>query len=136
MPDAAIGADVIVGFPGEGAADAEQLERYLSASPITHLHVFPYSERPGTAAAGLGPKVPGATIRARAERVRAIGRELAGAFRRRQVGAVRDGLTLKGGTTVLTDNFLKVSVPAGRERNERVRVRVTSATPLQGQIVS
>ena len=50
MPDASIGADVIVGFPGESDADFDCLEGYVSGSPLTHLHVFPYSDRPGTEA--------------------------------------------------------------------------------------
>ena len=53
MPDASIGTDFIVGFPGETAADFAQLADYLEHSPLTHVHVFPYSDRPGTAATGL-----------------------------------------------------------------------------------
>ena len=47
MPDASIGSDIIVGFPGETDDDFEQLASYLEGSPLTHLHVFPYSDRPG-----------------------------------------------------------------------------------------
>ena len=50
LPHASIGSDIIVGFPGETDDDFEQLASYLEASPLTHLHVFPYSDRPGTAA--------------------------------------------------------------------------------------
>ena len=53
IPHASIGSDVIVGFPGETDEDFEQLESYLEASPLTHVHVFPYSDRPGTAAASM-----------------------------------------------------------------------------------
>jgi len=135
IPDAAIGSDVIAGFPGERDQDAAEVEEYLSRSPITHLHVFPYSARPGTAAASIEPKVPAAAIRARAERLRAVGRALTSRFEASHLGRVLDGLTLSDGTIVLTDNFLKVRVPPGRRRNERVRVRVTSAAPLQGEIL-
>ena len=75
IPHASIGSDVIVGFPGETDEDFEQLAAYLEPSPLTHLHVFPYSDRPGTAASRLGGQ--GATarsIRERARRVREIGR--------------------------------------------------------------
>ncbi|RPJ71305.1 MAG: MiaB/RimO family radical SAM methylthiotransferase [Acidobacteria bacterium] len=135
VPNAAIGSDVVVGFPGERDEDMAELEEYLPASPITHLHVFPYSARPGTAAAAMEPKVPGATIRARAERLRAAGRALTSRFEASHVGHVLDGLTLRDGTMVLTDNFLKISVPPGRRRNERVRVKVESAAPLQGEVL-
>ncbi len=59
IPDASIGSDVIVGFPGETDDDFEQLASYLEGSPLTHLHVFPYSDRPGTAASAMPGKVPG-----------------------------------------------------------------------------
>ena len=53
IPHASIGSDVIVGFPGETDADFAELEAYLRTCPLTHIHVFPYSDRPGTAATAL-----------------------------------------------------------------------------------
>ena len=126
MPDAAIGADVIVGFPEETDGDFARLASYLEASPLTHVHVFPYSDRPGTEAAGMPGKIPGAVVRARARRAREIGQRLTAAFRERQVGMVHRGLTLEDGTVVVTGNYLKLRVPPGRPRNQWVRVRVTS----------
>jgi threonylcarbamoyladenosine tRNA methylthiotransferase MtaB len=126
MPGAAIGSDIIIGFPGETDDDFAQLASYLEASPLTHLHVFPYSDRPGTEAAGMRGKVPGAVIRERARHVREIGGRLTAAFRDRQVGAVHRALTLEDGTLVVTGNYLKLRVPPGRPRNQWVRVRVTS----------
>jgi threonylcarbamoyladenosine tRNA methylthiotransferase MtaB len=126
LPGAAIGADVIVGFPGETDDDFARLASYLEASPLTHVHVFPYSDRPGTEAAGMPRKVPGAVIRERARRVREIAQQLTNAFRERQVGMVHRGLTLEDGTLVVTGNYLKLRVPPGRPRNQWVRVRVTS----------
>ena len=61
-------------------------------------------------------------IRERGTRLRAIGAELSHRFRARQVGTVRPGLTLEDGTLVVTDNYLKVRIPAGLPRNRRVRV--------------
>ncbi len=87
MPSASIGSDIIVGFPGEHDEDFEELCGYLAQSPLTHLHVFPYSDRPGTVASSMSGKVPGGVIRARAARVRDIGHRLTSAFRR---GAARD----------------------------------------------
>jgi threonylcarbamoyladenosine tRNA methylthiotransferase MtaB len=135
LPDAAIGADVIAGFPGEGDDDCSAMIEFLEASPLTHLHVFPYSDRPGTPAESLPRKVPGPAIRERAERLRRVGRGLADAFRRSQVGKVRRGLTLEDGTTALTDNYLKVRLPPGRARNELVRLRVVDADGVLHGIV-
>jgi len=124
MPDAAIGSDVIVGFPGETDRDFEQLACYLERSPLTHVHVFPYSDRPGTAAAALDGKVPGAVIRGRARRVREISAALTRAFRATQLGTVHRALTLEDGSLAVTGNYLKLRIPAGKARNEWVAVRV------------
>jgi threonylcarbamoyladenosine tRNA methylthiotransferase MtaB len=127
LPHASIGSDVIVGFPGESEADFGENVDYLSTSPLSHLHVFPYSDRPGTAASSLPGKVPGATIRARGAKLRAISADLARTFRRRQTGTTRPGLTLEDGTLVVTDNYLKVRIPPGRRRNERVSVIIDNS---------
>ena len=79
-------------------------------------------------------RVPGPTVRARARALRDLGATLSRRFRERLVGTVRAGLTLEGGTVVLTDNYLKVPVPPGLPGNQRVRVRVTSADPLAGSL--
>ena len=129
MPHAAIGSDLIVGFPGETDRDFEATLAYLARSPLTGLHVFPYSDRPGTAASRLDGKVDGARVRERARAVREAGAALAGRFRRAQVGTLRPGLTLAGGggALALTDNYLKVRIPAGHPENARVTVRITKA---------
>jgi threonylcarbamoyladenosine tRNA methylthiotransferase MtaB len=123
-PHASIGSDMIVGFPGESDADFEESVRFLSSSPLSHIHVFPYSDRPGTAATAMSGKVHGAVIRDRAARLRAIGADLSRRFRDRQIGTIRPGLTLDDGTVVVTDNYLKVRIPAGLARNTRVNVRL------------
>jgi threonylcarbamoyladenosine tRNA methylthiotransferase MtaB len=136
LPHASIGTDLIAGFPGESDEDAEATVDAMARLPLSYLHVFPYSDRPGTEAAGMTPKVESADARRRARRLREIGARLAARFARSQVGTVRPGLTLDDGTTVLTDNFLKVSIPPGLERNVRVRVRIQSDAPaLLGQPV-
>jgi threonylcarbamoyladenosine tRNA methylthiotransferase MtaB len=127
---AAIGSDLIVGFPGETDEDFAANEAYLPQSPLSHLHVFPYSDRPGTEASTMVPRVPAPVIRERGARLREIGASLAGRFREAQVGSVRPGLTLEDGTLVVTDNYLKVRVPPGRGRNERVMVRIAGGTGL------
>lgn len=135
LPQASIGSDVIAGFPGETHEDVERLLAYLPSSPLTHLHVFPYSDRPGTAASAISEKVPGSQVRARAQALRTIGRELTRRFRESHVGAVRRGLTLEDGTLVVTDNYLKVRVPGGRRRNERVRVRIVAAGEVMSGLI-
>ena len=136
LPDAGIGSDVIVGFPGETAADAELNLAYLRESPLTYLHVFPYSDRPGTDATGMSGKVPGPVVRERGRAVRAVGADLAAAFRASQVGAVRSGLTTGGGTVVVTDNYLKVNVAPDLPDNRRVQVRITGAgESVSGEVV-
>ncbi len=139
LPHAAIGADLVVGFPGETDADAAATLDFLDASPLTYLHVFPYSDRPGTEASGMSGKVHGRRIRERARAVREAGATLAGRFRAAQVGSVRPGLTLAqaDGAVVLTDNYLRVRVPVDRPGNERVRVRITAAgETLAGELVA
>ena len=132
LPHAGIGADLIAGFPGERDADARRTLDYVAASPLTYLHVFPYSPREGTEACGLPDRVPGPLVRERARALRDAGADLARRFRERQVGTVRPGLTLDGGGVVATDNYLKVSVPPRGGANQRVRVRITGAEPLAG----
>jgi threonylcarbamoyladenosine tRNA methylthiotransferase MtaB len=124
LPHASIGTDMIVGFPGESDEDFETNAAYLPHSPLSHLHVFPYSDRPGTVAASMPDKVHGSVIRERASRLRAIGATLTTNFRLRQIGTIRPGLTLEDGSLVVTDNYLKLRVPAGLPRNTRVHVRI------------
>jgi threonylcarbamoyladenosine tRNA methylthiotransferase MtaB len=124
IPHASIGSDIIVGFPGETEDDVEQLEAYLERSALTHVHVFPYSDRPGTAASAMGGHLPGAIVRERARRVREIGQRLAERFRCSQVGTMHRALTLEDGTLAVTGNYLKVRIPPGCARNEWVRIRI------------
>lgn len=137
LPGASIGSDVIVGFPGESDEDFEQSCEYLACSPLTHLHVFPYSDRPGTAASSMTGKIHGAVIRERASRVRDIGRGLTARFREAQLGTIHHALTLEDGSLAVTGNYLKVRVPAGHARNEWVTVKVTEiGESMRGEILS
>jgi threonylcarbamoyladenosine tRNA methylthiotransferase MtaB len=135
LPQASIGSDVIAGFPGESDADFDRLASYLEGSPLTHVHVFPYSDRPGTEASAMGDRVHGAAIRERARRVRAIGRRLMDRFHDAQVGTTQRGLTLEDGTLVATGNYLKVRIPPGWPRNRWVRVLINSADPMTASVV-
>ena len=75
IPDAAICLDVITGFPGETEEEFESAYNFISRLPLTDLHVFPYSKRPGTPAAGYSDQVPGDVSKARAERLRHLAAE-------------------------------------------------------------
>jgi threonylcarbamoyladenosine tRNA methylthiotransferase MtaB len=122
VPHAAIGTDVIVGFPGETEDDVDVLAEYLERSPITHVHVFPYSDRPGTEASRLPNKVHGSAVKTRAERIRRISRTLQERFRASLAGARRPALTIEDGTVAVTDNYVRVPVPPGHARNEWIEV--------------
>ena len=126
IPHASIGADVIVGFPGETDDDFHLLETHLDRSPLTHVHVFPYSDRPGTDAASMSGKTAGAVVRERGRRIREIAQRLSQRFRDSQVGSIRPALTVDDGSSVVTDNYLKLRIPPGHTRNERLDVRVLS----------
>ncbi|MGC1965243.1 MAG: tRNA (N(6)-L-threonylcarbamoyladenosine(37)-C(2))-methylthiotransferase MtaB, partial [Candidatus Acidiferrales bacterium] len=117
LPDAAIGADVIAGFPGETDEDFRATFEFIERLPFTYLHVFAFSARPGTQAADFGAPVPPAITRERTRALRSLGQEKAAAFRNLQSGNLARALTLKRGgdtwTEALTGNYLKVRV-AGR----------------------
>ena len=132
LPDAAIGADVIVGFPGETDADFAATREFIERLPLTYLHVFSFSERPGTAAAALGDRVPAATIRERARALRALSQRKSDEFRAAQVGCTMRALTLaRGGddyTEALTGNYLKVRVAGRHPANQWHDVRIGSSS--------
>ena len=114
---------MIVGFPGRDRRRTfGGISTYLPGSPLTHLHVFPYSDRPGTEATAHEDKVDGVTIRERGACGCATSARPDAAFPRlaRSAPCV-PGLTLEDGSLVVTDNYLKVRIPPGmRARNERV----------------
>lgn len=135
MPHASIGADMIVGFPGETDRDFDANLQYLPSSPLTHLHVFPYSDRPGTVAASMSGKVEGPLVRERGLQLRRIGAALTARFHERQAGTLRPALTIDDGTVAVTDNYLKVRIPPGLGRNQRVMVRLDENSE-RGEVVS
>jgi threonylcarbamoyladenosine tRNA methylthiotransferase MtaB len=128
MPDAAIGADVMVGFPGETDADFEDNRLFIESLPFTYLHVFTYSERPGTPAAEDAAQVP---VKLRKERNRVL-RELAAAknlvFRQSMVGRTLSAVTLHETGTALSTNYLKVELAHAREPNTLVDLRIGGVT--------
>ena len=124
MPDAAIGADVMTGFPGETEAEFAETVRFIEEQPFTYLHVFSYSERPGTEAASLPFQIP---VPVRHERTRLL-RELSCRknldFRRRMLGKQISAVTLEQRGLALSSNFLKVELAQARESNQLIEVQI------------
>ena len=110
-----LGADLIVGFPGEAEQDHRATVRMVEALPFTYLHVFPYSTRRDTAAARLGPPAASAAARARSAELRALGEAKAEAHRRARAGGRAD-LVLEarrgGEREALSEDYLSAVVPA------------------------
>lgn len=128
MPDAAIGADVMTGFPGETDAEFAETVHFVEQQPFTYLHVFTYSERPGTRAAECNAPVP---VRVRHERTRVL-RQLSDQknreFRRHMLGKTLSAVTLEQNGLALTTNFLKVQMAEPCEPNQIVDVEIGGVT--------
>jgi threonylcarbamoyladenosine tRNA methylthiotransferase MtaB len=123
VPDAAIGADVMVGFPGETDEEFMETYRLIEASPLTYLHVFPYSSRPGTFAADMPNQIPDHVSRFRGKALRDLIARKNEEFRRSMIGQVIDVLTLDDGTAI-SSNFVRVTVAGSGPVNEWIQVRV------------
>ena len=128
IPDAAIGADVMTGFPGETDAEFEETVRFIEQQPFTYLHVFTYSERPGTQAPEQGTSVPMAVRRERTRLLRELSDRKNIEFRRRMIGARLPAVTLEQRGLALTSNFLKVEMSAAREPNQLVDLEIGGVT--------
>ncbi len=131
MPDAAIGADVMAGFPGETDSEFDESRAFIESLPFTYLHVFRYSERPGTPAAECQNQVP---VEVRKERTRIL-RQLSDRknleFRRRMLGRTLSVVTLTEGA--LSSNFLMVEMARPREANQiaQIKIGAVSASGLR-----
>lgn len=128
MPDAAFGADVMTGFPGETEAEFEETLEFVRRMPFTYLHVFTYSERPGTPAAAMEGRVSWEVRKERTRRLRQLAAEKNLAFRRRMVGRALSAVTLGNGRA-LTGNYLTVELARPRPANEIIDVTIGGLTP-------
>jgi threonylcarbamoyladenosine tRNA methylthiotransferase MtaB len=149
LPNAAIGADVITGFPGETEAEHAATMRFIEERPFTYLHVFSYSVRPGTRAAALSGHLPGEAIKRRARELRAVGETKAAEFRESQVGRSLRVLTLHrkpqddlAQTPALSENYLSVQIPEVLPHNQWRTVTIAGvngkdliAAPLETSLV-
>ena len=134
MPTAAIGADVMVGFPGETPADFEENRRFIESLPFTYLHVFTYSSRPGTPSATMPEQVEVAVRRERNRELRQLAAGKKRAFLESFIGEQLSAITLnvREGefTESLTDNYLKLMLRGRHGSNQRVTAR---AETVQGE---
>jgi len=140
LPHAAIGADVITGFPGETEEDHGATMNFIEARSFTYLHVFSYSVRPGTRAATLPHHVPPATVKRRARELRALGERKSAEFHSSQSGRTLLLLTLrhsdstasdgKEWTPALSTNFLKLRLAGCWQANQWVNA-VCATAPQQ-----
>lgn len=136
MPTAAIGADVMVGFPGETEAEFEATRHMIEDLPFTYLHVFTYSPRPGTPAAQMTGQVPAHVARARNRVLRELAAVKKLTFMRSLIDKEIEAITLKtqevvgeearftAATEALTDNYLKLHLRGIHQPNRWVRARV------------
>jgi len=135
VPHAGLGADVIVGFPGETESMFGETYEFIEASPLNYLHVFSWSPRPGTAAADLPDRVAPADVRDRSTRLRRLGDDLGLRFREAQLGRKLDAIVLgprpgDGRVRALTGNFIEVSLePGAAERGDLIEVLIESVKP-------
>ncbi len=141
MPSAAIGADVMVGFPGETDADFEESRRFIAALPFTYLHVFTYSSRPGTPSARMPEQVEMAVRRERNRELRRLAAAKKQSFLESFVGQTLSSITLNVGegeyTESLTDNYLKLMLRGRHGANQMVTARVENVQEetLRGSVV-
>jgi threonylcarbamoyladenosine tRNA methylthiotransferase MtaB len=134
-PELTLGADVMVGFPGETDAEFEETMALVRALPFGYLHLFPFSPRPGPAGWALHAErpVPAEAVAERLKALRALAAEKSNTHRRRFVGRELEAITLhtpgemeaRGWSAALTENFLPVELEGRLEANRLVRVRVT-----------
>jgi threonylcarbamoyladenosine tRNA methylthiotransferase MtaB len=135
-PGLGLGADVMVGFPGETGEDFADTVALVRELPLSYLHVFGYSDRRATEAAALGDRVDRASIERRSRTLRSLAREKSAGFRAGLLGRVEEVLVLEsrdrstGGLVGLTGHYVEVTFdgPAHLERR-LTRVRITDAGP-------
>jgi threonylcarbamoyladenosine tRNA methylthiotransferase MtaB len=130
MPDAAIGADVMVGFPGETDAEFEETLAMVEALPFTYLHVFTYSRRPGTPAASMSGQVHEPIARQRNRVLRDLASQKKLKFMQSFVGKTVQAITLSqsheaADTEALTDNFLRLRIRGRHQPNQWLDTLVT-----------
>jgi threonylcarbamoyladenosine tRNA methylthiotransferase MtaB len=135
LPDVGLGTDVLVGFPGETDRDFAETCGLIEQSPLTYLHVFPFSPRKGTEASSLPGQIPPRVMKLRLDKALEISRAKNLAFRRRFLGQVLPAITLAkeetmGMSVVLTGNYIHARVPGlPVPPNRLVEIRIEDVRP-------
>lgn len=135
-PDISIGTDVIVGFPGESDKDFNDTVNFLKQLPLTYLHVFPYSKRPGTRASTLKNQISEPEKKNRVKKLIEISNKLKKAYMTRQLGdilhvIVENKSETNGFFNAVSDNYLRLFVESHNLKpRQSLRVRVTSLTEI------
>lgn len=127
MPDCAVGADVMTGFPGETEQEFDESRTFIESLPFTYLHVFTYSARPGTPAADAG-QVPMEIRKRRTHVLRDLAQRKNLEFRRSTIGRTLSVVTIEDGRIALSDNYLKVTLARPREPNRIESIRIAGLT--------
>ena len=127
MPDAAIGADVMAGFPAESEAEFEQTRAFIERLPFTYLHIFPYSERPGTPAAESSAQVPWPKRKERGRILKSLGQKKNLEFRRSMIGRTLSAVTL-GNAEAITSNYLAVELATARPARQLTDLKIGTLT--------
>jgi threonylcarbamoyladenosine tRNA methylthiotransferase MtaB len=128
VPGIAVGIDVIVGFPGETESAFTNTLRLVEGLPVSYLHVFPYSKRPGTPAAAMPDQVSDTEKKRRAERMRDVGIAKRRAFAERFIGTpltvlIEERKDASTGFSVgFSDNYIPIACRGAAETNRIVRV--------------
>jgi len=130
-PEANVGMDVIVGFPGETDDAFERTRHFVAAMPVGYLHVFPFSPRPGTEAACRGASAPAKVVRERVRELRAFSDRRRQEYQARFVGTVRPAI-VETSRTALTDNYLRLSVACAVNLAPRALVALRVGQKGQG----
>ena len=125
-PDLALGADIITGFPGETDEDFEATRAFLKRHAFSNLHVFPYSERPGTPAATMDGSIPRSVRLVRARNLTALGRVQRAAFAQTFLGREVEVCVERGGEHGWTNAYLPCKWKGPAERRSLVRKRVVA----------
>ncbi len=128
MPHAAIGADVMVGFPGETKEEFEESRAFIEAMPLTYLHVFTYSERPGTKAATMDAPVPMELRRERNRILQELSLAKTRQFHLSLLGQRFSAVTLNDQGTALTTNYVRVQLNEARPASQWIEVELGAIT--------
>ncbi|MEI9812336.1 MAG: tRNA (N(6)-L-threonylcarbamoyladenosine(37)-C(2))-methylthiotransferase MtaB [Acidobacteriota bacterium] len=128
MPECAVGADVMTGFPGETDAEFEDSRAFIESLPFTYLHVFTYSERPGTPAADGASPVPMDVRRQRTQVLRTLAERKNRAYRESFVGRRLSAVTIDQGRAAISSNYLKIALAHQRERNRLEEILIGGLT--------